>query len=71
MGDGVAECYWFDGPSAKERAAGWVPEPRFQPRVQESWELLVDSRIYVKTCVFLGRRFITSLRFSKGFTPPE
>lgn len=71
MGDGVAERYWFDGPSAKERVAGWVPEPRFQPGVQESLDLLVDSRVYVRMCVFSGRRFITFVRFSKGFTPPE
>lgn len=71
MGDGVAECYWFDGPSAKEGVAGWVPEPRFQPGVQESLELLVDSRVYVGMCVFSGRRLVTSVKFSKGFTPPK
>lgn len=32
--------------------------------------LLVDPCVCVSVCVFLGRRFTTSVSFSKGFMPP-
>lgn len=62
------ECYWYGGlgRSRKERVEGRVLEPRFQPGVQKLLELLVDSCLYVSMCVFLGRRFIIFVRFSKG-----